>query len=169
MRLLMRIGHPAMTYQLNADLLWMTNSSRARTIFIILIYTTMTYYIQKMLAEMIIQVSAKWTSKTHPSRACRREDKDMTNVIKQWLFRQGANHSILPPWRASSIMICHSVIVAKPFSCSFWLNTGDKGRSGNEEESGRGCLNFFQEEQNYLFVPALGQLSKTQLKPFRFH
>lgn len=34
----------------------------------------MTYYIQKkkkkMLAEVIIQVSAKGTSKTHPSRAC---------------------------------------------------------------------------------------------------
>lgn len=46
MRLLMKIGHPV-TYPLNADLLWMTNSSRARTIFIILIYTAMTYYIQK--------------------------------------------------------------------------------------------------------------------------
>lgn len=47
MRLLTRICHPLMTYQLNADLLWMTNSSRARAIFIIFIYTTMTYHIQK--------------------------------------------------------------------------------------------------------------------------
>jgi hypothetical protein len=47
-----------MIYQLNADPCWILNSSRAKTIFIILVCTTMTYYIQKLLAQ-IIQMLAK--------------------------------------------------------------------------------------------------------------
>lgn len=43
----MTIYHPMMGYQLNADPCWIHNSSRARTTFIILIYTTMTYYVEK--------------------------------------------------------------------------------------------------------------------------